>query len=352
MHSCASLHAANPTTNRGIYDPSLPFFEQVDMPNYLLSKYDLIFALKDDNSDAARHKLWEQIEKSYDTAITEKESERKAKVRDTALEDIDVKGDHYSEAYLRREIIFLREKFNPRIKQGSIAWKLMKQFWNRYNKQNLLVFDDEDKLTNPNKLNMPAADVRKINTLIRLSEASARAHRRNDVLQDDMDVAINLVKDCIAMLIPQKEDNTAIFGLAEANKSLTKNAIKDAERKYKQDIDDRRQHYIKFLNTIGEMTFFNCDKCGGKGRVRANKDEFGKSEPAECGVCKGTRGQYRRFSHSSMRAWFADVKIMPSHLVSEFLQLALTHKDYHHTRLWRFSINANLKDPRFIRAYQ
>ena len=52
MHSCASLHAANPTTNRGIYDPSLPFFEQVDMPNYLLSKYDLIFALKDDNSDA------------------------------------------------------------------------------------------------------------------------------------------------------------------------------------------------------------------------------------------------------------------------------------------------------------
>ena len=193
------------------------------------------------------------------------------------------------------------------------------------------------------------ADVRKINTLIILSKPHSCTSQKG-CFQDDMDVAINLVKDCIAMLIPQKEDNTAIFGLAEANKSLTKNAIKDAERKYKQDIDDRRQHYIKFLNTIGEMTFFNCDKCGGKGRVRVNKDEFGKSEPAECGVCKGTRGQYRRFSHSSMRAWFADVKIMPSHLISEFLQLALHTKTITTLGSGDFRINANLKDPKFIRA--
>lgn len=322
----ASLHAANPVgkDTRGIYNPAKPFWNQIDLPGAMLSRYDLVFALKDDYSDAQRMRLWQSIEKSHNKKLTLEEAERRRKVRDTALEesDLDPGAEAYTEAYMRRVIIYLRRMYHPRIEEGSVPWRMMKKFWNKYNKKNLFPFDSEDVISETAGIILPAVGVRKINTLIRLAEASARTHRRNNVTEYDMDIAINLVEDTLGMLIPQKNNAETIAAAAKAASGIDKSVIKELSKKDKREISERRILFTKFCLQLKAQTFVACRECRGVGKIKRDN----RSELMPCASCQESKGQYQSFSHGQLRRFMGEVDTIPSDKIDTLLDYALDYK--------------------------
>lgn len=320
--SCASLHAGNPTKNNGVYDRTQHFFAQINFAVWLFSRYDLIFILTDENSDAKRARLWNYISDSYAKVRLEKDIPSSIHHRETPGSSmwqrnktkvpIDPKDDWYPWQHLRREIIYLRETYHPVLKPGYIAWDMMMKFWNRYNQVNLTPALDPEAKLDSNTF-VPAVDKRKINGLIRVSEAIARLFRSNTVEPEHMDITINLFKYSIGSLIPEVGPGYANPELMRSHisRTMTDYASKEIRKGVMERVREYRHGLFKFTKWLHNMTWDACALCHGKKQMKFLTDESRKYYTYRpCTDCSGTGGQYRKFKYADINRLPKEAAIM------------------------------------------
>lgn len=154
---CSILAAANPKYGR--FDEYRPISEQINLPPTILSRFDLIFFVRDEleeTREIARHIL--------DTV--------------TKTEKIAPK---ISPELLRKYISYARQRINPRLTEE--ARKRIEEF---YVEMREVARDSKD-------VPIPLT-ARQLWAIIRIARASARVRLSNEVTLDDVERAIRLVK--------------------------------------------------------------------------------------------------------------------------------------------------------------
>jgi len=360
--ACASLHAGNPSKNNGVYDRRQPFFSQINFAVWLFSRYDLIFVITDENTDGKRDRLWNYVSDSYAKVRFEKDvpgSIHNKGVPGRSLRtgtpqtriSINSKEDWFPWQYLRREVIYLREKYHPVLKPGTTSWDMMMKFWNRYNQVNLTpALDPEASLDNT--AFVPAVDKRKISGLIRVSEAIARLFRSNTVEPEHMDLTINLFKYSIGSLIPEATSGYANPDLmkSQLTRTMKDYASKEFKRGVMERVRDYRQGLFKFTKWLDMMTWENCQDCHGKGKTKflqSDQEKYYVYRP--CTECQGTGGQYRKFTYANISRVPKETGIIPAD-ISRYFNWLLRAGAVKSNGDLTFSVVANLKDKKIFQV--
>ena len=151
----ALLAAANPLLGR--YDPYRTISENINLPVTLLSRFDLIFVIRDEPNEELDEKLCEHI-------ISVHEQSGKPPIIEPDL--------------LRKYIAFAR-KINPVLSKE--ASERIKEFYLQMRRAGSV--EGAPITISP----------RQLEALIRLAEARARAALRNEVLAEDAEAAINIM---------------------------------------------------------------------------------------------------------------------------------------------------------------
>jgi len=167
---CAIIAAANPT--RGRYNPSIPFSQNVELTEPILSRFDVLCVVKDSVDPVmdellARFVVGSHLRSHPD--FSAKQDEVNAPV---ALD-----ADILPQDILRKYILYAKERIRPQLHQM-----------------------DQDKISrlyaDLRRESMSTGSypitVRHLESMIRLSEANAKMHLREYVRSDDIDVAIRV----------------------------------------------------------------------------------------------------------------------------------------------------------------
>ncbi len=161
----AVLAAANPKLGR--FNPNEPPASQFELSPTLISRFDLVFPIKDVLDEIQDRKLAEHILKGHRYAI-EDTGEKDSAI----IPPIDIE-------LLRKYIAYARKNFSPKI--SDAASDKIKDFYLQLRKLG-------------EKQNNYPVTARQIEGLIRLSEASAKARLSNVVELQDAERAINLTE--------------------------------------------------------------------------------------------------------------------------------------------------------------
>lgn len=154
------LAAGNPKLGR--FDPYTPIPQQIDISPALLSRFDVIFVIKDIPN------------KIQDEAIASHVLEEHK--QDVVRDSIDPK-------LLRKYISYAKQKIKPKLTEEAV--EEIKDFYVKLRNQSV----STESAVKP----IPIT-ARQLEGIIRLSEAYARLHLRNEVKRDDARKAIELLK--------------------------------------------------------------------------------------------------------------------------------------------------------------
>ncbi|MEM4772894.1 MAG: minichromosome maintenance protein MCM [Nanoarchaeales archaeon] len=153
------LAAGNPKYGR--FDPYIPLREQIEIPETLLSRFDLKFALRDTPNKERDEKILEHIEESR---FFRKEEKFKEVIPPTLL---------------KKYIAYARKNVFPKMTKEALD--KIKQFFL------------ESRLKYSETSAIPIT-LRQFEALIRLSQASAKVRLSNEVIAEDAERAIKLMK--------------------------------------------------------------------------------------------------------------------------------------------------------------
>lgn len=155
----AILGGGNPKLGR--FDPYLPIREQIDVPETLLARFDLKFALRDVPNPEMDRKVADHILKS----------------RHYGEEEV---APVISADFLKKYIAYARKNCHPKLQRE--AGEPIKEFF----------VGLREKITSE-EAPVPIT-LRQYEALIRLAEAAAKIQLRNEVTREDAIRAINLMK--------------------------------------------------------------------------------------------------------------------------------------------------------------
>ncbi|MCD6503174.1 MAG: hypothetical protein J7K58_02945, partial [Euryarchaeota archaeon] len=194
---CAIIAAANPKFGKFLLDEEYKtsIIEQIDLPPSLLSRFDLIFAIKDVSTDKGDSSVASLILESHRSP-------------ETVKPDIDIE-------LLRKYIAYARKYVHPRLTEE--AEELIKDFY-----VNLRKKGREHKVL--------TITARQIEALIRLAEASARMRLSDKVTKEDAIRAIRIFEAAMRSALP--EEGGLYDYLPVAGGERSSNISKIAQAKY------------------------------------------------------------------------------------------------------------------------
>jgi DNA replicative helicase MCM subunit Mcm2 (Cdc46/Mcm family) len=303
--NCSVFVAANPTTNRGKYDESISIFDQTNFLESHLSRLDLIFIMTDNKSEDERDRMWKKKNEMYSKIMTEDEylvesSDKSYIIRQRKAAD-ELMNEYYSPYYMRRELMFLKKTYHPKVKPKTGPYDQIMNFWNKMNTKNVYpAIAGQDVVNVNNNLFIPAVDDRKINTLFRLTEACARLNRRNEVSIVDAQYAIDLVKYMLGRMIPKAH---RFINSEKMVEKLVKGLIAPVVKHHHEELDrrlkQRRKAYRSFLRVMHNTLQQKCDICKGSGKdiELMNKLPGAKRDALDCGNCFGRGLNYASFRY-------------------------------------------------------
>lgn len=172
---CSVIAASNPIGGR--YDASLTFAQNVDLSEPILSRFDIICIVKDE-VDPMQDRLLAKFVVNSHIKHHPKNTERILPPEledDTPVNELAIPQD-----LLKKYIVYARQNIHPKLTnmdQDKVA-KLYSQL------------RQESLLTG----SLPIT-VRHIESIIRMSEASAKMHLRDHVREDDVNLAIRMALD-------------------------------------------------------------------------------------------------------------------------------------------------------------
>ncbi|KAJ3338694.1 MCM DNA helicase complex subunit [Gonapodya sp. JEL0774] len=163
---CTVIAAANPV--RGRYDPRIPFNANVELTEPILSRFDVLSVVQDRPDPVVDGLLADFVIDSHVRSHPnfEKEANTVAKAQDPDLIPQDL---------LKKYIMYARTRIHPKI--NSIDTDRLASVYAELRRASLV--GDSIPIT-----------VRHLESMIRMSEANAKMHLREDVRSDDVDMAV------------------------------------------------------------------------------------------------------------------------------------------------------------------
>ncbi|UUX92112.1 minichromosome maintenance protein MCM [Methanoplanus endosymbiosus] len=180
---CALLGAANPKMGR--FDEFAPMAEQINMPPSLLSRFDLIFVMKDKPNNTLDRAIGEHILKAHEVGELIEHTKKEA------IEGIDAE-------YIERALAPVTPDIDPILFRKYIAYSKRNCFplLSKEAKEklidyylNLRGFADDNKPV--------PVTARQLEALVRLSEASARIRLSKKIETEDAERVIRIVDRCL-----------------------------------------------------------------------------------------------------------------------------------------------------------
>ncbi len=154
------LAAANPKFGR--FDPYQSISQQIDLPPTLINRFDIIFALRD---------LPNRIKDEKIASHVLREHQKRGG------------GMEISRDKIRKYVAYSKKTVKPELTEGAIQ-RIKKFYIDLRNKP----------VSSGNALRPIPISARQLQALVRLSEASAKVHLRKEVLEEDAEEAIKLIK--------------------------------------------------------------------------------------------------------------------------------------------------------------
>jgi len=186
---CALLAAANPKFGR--YDDFAPIADQINLPPALISRFDLIFPIKDRIDETRDRELTRHILHAHQTA------QRRAR---NALKSVDDNGSDnpdlepaYDRDFLRKYIAYAKREICPVLTQAAID--AIEDFYVTIRQQGA------------SKDSIPIT-ARQNEGIIRLAEASARIRLSDTVDYEDAQRAIENLMGCLQEIGFDRETGT------------------------------------------------------------------------------------------------------------------------------------------------
>lgn len=165
---CAVIAAANPLY--GKYNPAVPFAQNVELTEPILSRFDILCVIRDTANPLEDEQLARFVINSHMKSHPSFELDQ---MDDGNQQDADI----ISQDLLRKYIVYARNHVRPTL-QGIDVEKLEKLY-------------AELRQESMNGASIPIT-VRCLESIIRMAEAFARMHLRDVVRQDDIDHAISV----------------------------------------------------------------------------------------------------------------------------------------------------------------
>ena len=200
MSRCTLIAAANPKYTR--FDPYSPIADQIDLDPAILSRFDLIFIVRD-IPDAQR------------------DAELAKYVLGVHQNPIDIAPDIPTDL-LRKYIAYARRNVKPKL--SAEASDAIGNFY--------LSMRGRSKTDSPVSIT-----VRQLEALVRLSEASARMRLSNVVTSEDAKLAIELMYDALKDVALDKETSEVDIDLVLGGVSKSKRDMIAAIREIVNDLD-------------------------------------------------------------------------------------------------------------------
>lgn len=166
---CSVIAAANPI--RGRYNASIPFSQNVELTEPILSRFDVLCVVKDTVEPEQDHILAENVISSHIRSHPQFDANNDHAL--PAEEDADV----IPQDILRKYIMYAREKIHPKLHQ--LDEDKLSRLYSELRRESLV------------SGSIPIT-VRHLESMVRLAEAHAKMHLREYVRSDDVDMAIKV----------------------------------------------------------------------------------------------------------------------------------------------------------------
>ncbi|NUB90441.1 helix-turn-helix domain-containing protein [Haloterrigena sp. SYSU A121-1] len=224
---CSLLGAANPKYGR--FDQYEPIGEQIDLEPALISRFDLIFTVTDQPDEEKDRNLAEHIiTTNYAGELTTQREEMTS--LDVSAEEIDEMTEQVDPAIdaelLRKYIAYAKQNCHPRMTEA--ARNAIRDFYVDLRAKGT----DEDAPV--------PVTARKLEALVRLSEASARVRLSDTVEESDANRVIEIVRSCLQDIGVDPETGEFDADIVEAGTSKSQ---RDRIKNLKQLISDIEEEY-------------------------------------------------------------------------------------------------------------
>ncbi|OVE83366.1 ATP-binding protein [Natronolimnobius baerhuensis] len=224
---CSLLGAANPKYGR--FDHYEPISEQIDLEPALISRFDLIFTVTDDPDEEKDRNLADHIlTTNYAGELTtQREQMPNTEVSQAEIEEMTDQVDPVIDAdLLRKYIAFSKQNCHPRMTEE--AREAIRDFYVDLRSKGT----DEDAAV--------PVTARKLEALVRLSEASARVRLSDTVEHHDAERVIEIVHSCLQDIGVDPETGEFDADIVEAGTSKSQ---RDRIKNIKQLISDIEEEY-------------------------------------------------------------------------------------------------------------
>ncbi|ELY84661.1 LAGLIDADG family homing endonuclease [Natrinema altunense] len=224
---CSLLGAANPKYGR--FDQYEPISEQIDLEPALISRFDLIFTVTDTPDEEKDRNLAEHIiTTNYAGELTtQREEMNQLEVSQGEIDEMTEQVDPEIDAeLLRKYIAYAKQNCHPRMTEE--ARNAIRDFYVDLRSKGT----DEDAAV--------PVTARKLEALVRLSEASARVRLSDTVEQSDAERVIEIVRSCLQDVGVDPETGEFDADIVEAGTSKSQ---RDRIKNLKQLISDIEEEY-------------------------------------------------------------------------------------------------------------
>ncbi|MDQ2050926.1 ATP-binding protein [Natronolimnohabitans sp. A-GB9] len=224
---CSLLGAANPKYGR--FDHYEPISEQIDLEPALISRFDLIFTVTDQPDEEKDKNLAEHIiTTNYAGELTtQREQMNQPDVSESEIDEMTDQVDPEIDAdLLRKYIAYAKQNCHPRMTEE--ARNAIRDFYVDLRSQGT----DEDAAV--------PVTARKLEALVRLSEASARVRLSDTVERHDAERVIEIVRSCLQDIGVDPETGEFDADIVEAGTSKSQ---RDRIKNLKQLISDIEEEY-------------------------------------------------------------------------------------------------------------
>lgn len=287
---CASLHLCNPKET-SYWDDAKNIMENTGFKANLLSRYDAVLVFRDIPNPEEDLKKAEHFLKTYTNAVKDIDKPSNVDLVPRKKSPGTVAG-LYSAPFMAVWLRYVRKTFHPVLKPNSDAYKVIQQFYLNTRSLDARYFSQGDVLLDDREITqrIPSITMRQLSSLIRLSEASARAHHRNEVTERDAQIACEIIQFSIIN-----------SGFNPINKSaFAKNADMSLLPSVKTiDIqryaDRMRDNFYKeadkkasiFETVLKKFAIGKCIYCKGRGTTTSIHANDASQATVDCAECNG-----------------------------------------------------------------
>ncbi|KAJ2854044.1 MCM DNA helicase complex subunit [Coemansia erecta] len=212
---CSVIAAANPIGGR--YRPQLPFSQNVELTEPILSRFDVLCVVRDEVDPVKDEMLGRFVVQSH--TRSHPSFQQQQPVEEPAASEAVGSADVIPQDLLRKYIMYARENVHPRISE-RFSDKVA-HLYAELRRESLATGS------------VPIT-VRHIESMVRLAEAHARMHLRDYVRNDDVEVAIRV----------------ALEGFISAQKQSVMRALR---RKFSKYLYARRDHFELLYYLLGKL---------------------------------------------------------------------------------------------------